>query len=133
MNPRKIFELILKLLFLVIIISFIVLNPLSNFYGMNVEFFVLILFFLFILDIYLLFVLYAATVTYLDKNTKQMLIAGSTITFVLSLIFMILGIALNNAIFIVLMVLIGLPSMLGFSAYLRSKRGSTKSDYDDII
>jgi len=133
MNPRKIFELILKLLFLVIIISFIVLNPLSRIYGMKVELIVLVLFFLFILDIYLLFVLYAATVSYLDKRTKEMLIAGSTITFVLSLIFLILGITTDNAIFIVLMVLIGLPSMLGFSAYLRSKRGSTKSQYDDII
>ncbi|MHA1147666.1 MAG: hypothetical protein ACTSR8_05430 [Promethearchaeota archaeon] len=100
---------------------------------MKVELIVLVLFFLFILDIYLLFVLYAATVSYLDKRTKEMLIAGSTITFVLSLIFLILGITTDNAIFIVLMVLIGLPSMLGFSAYLRSKRGSTKSQYDDII
>lgn len=132
-NLRFIVSSILRFLFLALIVSFIVLRIIQATTSVDLFWTVHVLFFVFMLDIYLLFVLFATTVTYLEKKTKEILIAGSTGLFLMSIVFLIIGMATQMWIFYVLVVLIGLPGMLGFSAYLRNKRGSIKSQYDDII
>ena len=130
---RKVIELILKLTFLGIIILFLVFYIMMRALEIDVTIYAQVAFVMFIVDIYFSFVFYTSQAKFLDKKQKDMMIASSGAAFLIVIIFFLLAIATHIVWFNVLVIIIGLPVMIGFSALLRKKRGTKKSDYDNIL
>ena len=130
---KKIIDLILKLVFLGVIISFIVLYIQIRVLGADVEFLLVITFTIFIIDVYLSFVFYASIASYLEKNEKTLYIGICTAIFALVMIFFIIGVVTQNPILSILIIVIGLPSLIIFPSILRQKRGPKRPKYEDIL